>query len=129
MDRIWEFLDNTIGRRTVNVLLILIVVLTAIFTIDRYIVTPDCLTNTTNELYAQINTKAQALENKTVWNHLRIIDFQLESLRRERLQLQNFIDTQQAGQATMSQQTRLKEIDTTINDLNNKRSHLLSQLE
>ena len=118
VDKILEFLQTVLGKTVLGLVVFFVLGVVAFAYWDSCV----CTENEKKLIYV-------AMDNGDDWNRLDVIQWKLDTAKTEKIRLENFIEINQRGEMTKSQEVRLKELTTQILNYNSKKQQLLKKLQ
>jgi hypothetical protein len=118
VDKLLEFLQTILGKTLLGLVLFFGLGIGAVLIYD------DCVCTESEKDLLYI-----AMDQGDNWTRLDIIQWKLESARTEKIRLENYIEIEQRGDMTASQEARLKELCNQIGRYEQEKQALLKKLQ
>ena len=118
IDKLLEFLQTVLGKTVLGLVLFFVLGVVAFAYWDSCVCTE-----------AEKKIIYIAMDNGDNWNKLDILQWKIDTAENEKIKLENFIDINQRGEASASQQRRIQQINGKICEYNNEKKELIKKLK
>lgn len=121
MKQLIDFLIEKLGSNVVGLILVAIIGGTVFYTTTEFFVTK-------TKLDSKCSDMAFAMEQGDSTNLYHILSLQIESLQREKMQIENFVLVNQRGNYTDQQRSQINDLNNKIQKLEQRRDEVIKRL-
>lgn len=118
IDKILELLQTVLGKTILGLVLFFGLGIAAVFIYD------DCVCTESEKDLLYI-----AMDQGDNWNKLDILQWKIDNARTEKIRLENYVEINQRGDISPSQQTRLRDLTNQITKYEQQKQELLKKLQ